>query len=293
MGRSPCCSKEGLNKGAWTATEDKILTEYIKIHGEGKWRHLPKRAGLKRCGKSCRLRWLNYLRPGIKRGNITNDEEELIIRLHNLLGNRWSLIAGRLPGRTDNEIKNYWNTNIGRKLQNNGTINIASGARNSSVEQRNMKQSTQDQWHYTQNNKGSSACYVVQTKATRWSSKTTIITQQNEGIDLDNKLMKGESPPVSSPSDNNNNVNVNANVDPLDFMADFEMDGNFFSELLKMDIPNSEPSCLENKIHKMEDHHNGGNPSTLDKGHLSPKSYNDTPSCPFLWADSFSYDTGF
>ncbi|XP_062087805.1 transcription factor MYB15-like [Humulus lupulus] len=116
MGRSPCCSKEGLNRGAWTVMEDKILSEYIRVHGEGKWRSLPKRAGLKRCGKSCRLRWLNYLRPDIKRGNITPDEEELIIRLHNLLGNRWSLIAGRLPGRTDNEIKNYWNTNIGKKV---------------------------------------------------------------------------------------------------------------------------------------------------------------------------------
>ncbi|EEF41003.1 r2r3-myb transcription factor, putative [Ricinus communis] len=88
MGRSPCCAKEGLNRGAWTAMEDKILTDYIQMHGQGKWRKLPKRAGLKRCGKSCRLRWLNYLRPDIKRGNITNDEEELIIRLHNLLGNR-------------------------------------------------------------------------------------------------------------------------------------------------------------------------------------------------------------
>lgn len=115
MGRSPCCSKEGLNRGAWTALEDKILTSYIKAHGEGKWRNLPKRAGLKRCGKSCRLRWLNYLRPDIKRGNISHDEEELIIRLHKLLGNRWSLIAGRLPGRTDNEIKNYWNTTLGKK----------------------------------------------------------------------------------------------------------------------------------------------------------------------------------
>ncbi|XP_055820103.1 transcription factor MYB1-like [Solanum dulcamara] len=117
MGRKPCCSKEGLNKGAWTPLEDKILIDYIKVHGEGKWRNLPKRAGLKRCGKSCRLRWLNYLRPDIKRGNISPDEEDLIIRLHKLLGNRWSLIAGRLPGRTDNEIKNYWNTNIGRRLQ--------------------------------------------------------------------------------------------------------------------------------------------------------------------------------
>ncbi|NP_001292965.1 uncharacterized protein LOC105638090 [Jatropha curcas] len=115
MGRSPCCSKEGLNRGAWTALEDKILHAYIKAHGEGKWRNLPKRAGLKRCGKSCRLRWLNYLRPDIKRGNISHDEEELIVRLHKLLGNRWSLIAGRLPGRTDNEIKNYWNTTLGKK----------------------------------------------------------------------------------------------------------------------------------------------------------------------------------
>ncbi|KAK7363291.1 hypothetical protein VNO77_05427 [Canavalia gladiata] len=117
MGRSPCCSKEGLNRGAWTAHEDKILMEFIKVHGEGRWRNLPKSAGLKRCGKSCRLRWLNYLRPDIKRGNISSDEEELIIRLHKLLGNRWSLIAGRLPGRTDNEIKNYWNTNLGKKVK--------------------------------------------------------------------------------------------------------------------------------------------------------------------------------
>lgn len=130
MGRSPCCSKEGLNRGAWTAHEDKILRDYISVHGEGRWRNLPKRAGLKRCGKSCRLRWLNYLRPDIKRGNITPDEEELIIRLHKLLGNRWSLIAGRLPGRTDNEIKNYWNTNLGKKVKDpRHHNNVASSGR--------------------------------------------------------------------------------------------------------------------------------------------------------------------
>eukprot|EP00253_Pinus_taeda_P022714 PITA_22714 len=116
MGRSPCCSKEGLNRGAWTSKEDTILSEYIRIHGDGGWRNLPKKAGLMRCGKSCRLRWLNYLRPDIKRGNISPDEEDLIIRLHRLLGNRWSLIAGRLPGRTDNEIKNYWNTRLTKKM---------------------------------------------------------------------------------------------------------------------------------------------------------------------------------
>ncbi|XP_042493896.1 transcription factor MYB1-like [Macadamia integrifolia] len=122
MGRRPCCSKEGMNRGVWTAQEDKILTDYIRIHGEGRWRDLPEKAGLKRCGKSCRLRWLNYLRPDIKRGNISHDEEELIIRLHKLLGNRWSLIAGRLPGRTDNEIKNYWNTSLSKKVQGHETF---------------------------------------------------------------------------------------------------------------------------------------------------------------------------
>lgn len=74
-------------------------------------------AGLLRCGKSCRLRWMNYLRPDIKRGNISSDEEDLIIRLHSLLSNRWSLIAKRLPGRTDNEIKNYWNSHLSKRVE--------------------------------------------------------------------------------------------------------------------------------------------------------------------------------
>ncbi|XP_008655313.1 uncharacterized isoform X1 [Zea mays] len=116
MGRSPCCEKGHTNKGAWTKEEDERLVAYIRSHGEGCWRSLPSAAGLLRCGKSCRLRWMNYLRPDLKRGNFTDDEDELIIRLHALLGNKWSLIAGQLPGRTDNEIKNYWNTHIKRKL---------------------------------------------------------------------------------------------------------------------------------------------------------------------------------
>ncbi|KAM0939990.1 putative transcription factor MYB-HB-like family [Dioscorea sansibarensis] len=120
MGRSPCCEKAHTNKGAWTKEEDQRLISYIKAHGEGCWRSLPKAAGLLRCGKSCRLRWINYLRPDLKRGNFTEEEDELIIKLHGLLGNKWSLIAGRLPGRTDNEIKNYWNTHIKRKLISRG-----------------------------------------------------------------------------------------------------------------------------------------------------------------------------
>ncbi|KAF3610083.1 hypothetical protein DY000_02046206 [Brassica cretica] len=120
MGRSPCCEKAHMNKGAWTKEEDQLLVDYIRKHGEGCWRSLPRAAGLQRCGKSCRLRWMNYLRPDLKRGNFTEEEDDLIIKLHSLLGNKWSLIAGRLAGRTDNEIKNYWNTHIKRKLLSRG-----------------------------------------------------------------------------------------------------------------------------------------------------------------------------
>lgn len=114
--RKPCCHKQDTNKGAWTKQEDQKLIDYIRRHGEGSWRTIPQAAGLLRCGKSCRLRWINYLRPDLKRGNFTEDEEDLIVKLHALLGNRWSLIAGRLPGRTDNEVKNYWNSHLRRKL---------------------------------------------------------------------------------------------------------------------------------------------------------------------------------
>ncbi|KAJ6430752.1 hypothetical protein OIU84_018295 [Salix udensis] len=117
---TPCCVKVGLKRGPWTPEEDELLANYIKKEGEGRWRTLPKKAGLLRCGKSCRLRWMNYLRPSVKRGQIAPDEEDLILRLHRLLGNRWSLIAGRIPGRTDNEIKNYWNTHLSKKLISQG-----------------------------------------------------------------------------------------------------------------------------------------------------------------------------
>ncbi|KAF5819105.1 putative transcription factor MYB-HB-like family [Helianthus annuus] len=117
MGRPPCCSESNdLKKGPWTPEEDEVLKGYIQKHGHDSWRALPKRAGLNRCGKSCRLRWINYLNPDIKRGKFSEQEENLIINLHSSLGNKWSRIASQLPGRTDNEIKNYWNTHIRKKF---------------------------------------------------------------------------------------------------------------------------------------------------------------------------------
>ncbi|KAK8519344.1 hypothetical protein V6N13_133268 [Hibiscus sabdariffa] len=120
MGRSPCCDKVGLKKGPWTPEEDQKLLAYIEEHGHGSWRALPAKAGLQRCGKSCRLRWTNYLRPDIKRGKFNLQEEQTIIQLHALLGNRWSAIATHLPKRTDNEIKNYWNTHLKKRLAKMG-----------------------------------------------------------------------------------------------------------------------------------------------------------------------------
>nr|URY18809.1 MYB protein [Zanthoxylum bungeanum] len=120
MGRSPCCDKAGMKKGPWTPEEDQKLLAYIEEHGHGSWRVLPAKAGLQRCGKSCRLRWTNYLRPDIKRGKFSLQEEQNIIQLHALLGNRWSAIATHLPKRTDNEIKNYWNTHLKKRLAKMG-----------------------------------------------------------------------------------------------------------------------------------------------------------------------------
>ncbi|KAK6921187.1 SANT/Myb domain [Dillenia turbinata] len=106
-----------LRRGPWTLEEDTLLTQDIACHGEGRWNLVAKRSGLKRTGKSCRLRWLNYLKPDVKRGNLTPQEQILILELHSKWGNRWSKIAQHLPGRTDNEIKNYWRTRVQKQAR--------------------------------------------------------------------------------------------------------------------------------------------------------------------------------
>ncbi|KAK8697941.1 hypothetical protein V6N13_114073 [Hibiscus sabdariffa] len=117
MGRAPCCDKANVKKGPWSPEEDSKLKDFIHKYGTGgNWIALPHKAGLKRCGKSCRLRWLNYLRPNIKHGEFTDEEDRVICSMFASIGSRWSIIAAQLPGRTDNDIKNYWNTKLKKKL---------------------------------------------------------------------------------------------------------------------------------------------------------------------------------
>ncbi|XP_028801545.1 myb-related protein 305-like [Neltuma alba] len=133
----------GWRKGPWTAEEDRLLIEYVRMHGEGRWNSVSRLAGLKRNGKSCRLRWVNYLRPDLKRGQITPQEESIIIELHARWGNRWSTIARSLPGRTDNEIKNYWRTHFKKKAKS--PINVSEKAKNRLLRRQQFQQQQKQQ----------------------------------------------------------------------------------------------------------------------------------------------------
>ncbi|KAG7018824.1 Transcription factor MYB59, partial [Cucurbita argyrosperma subsp. argyrosperma] len=147
---------EVWRKGPWTAEEDRLLMEYVRIYGEGRWNSVARLTGLKRNGKSCRLRWVNYLRPDLKRGQITPHEESVILELHARWGNRWSMIARSLPGRTDNEIKNYWRTHFKKKEKDSSDANGKAKARllrRQQFHQQQLQQQQQQQYNPMDMNK--------------------------------------------------------------------------------------------------------------------------------------------
>ncbi|KAK3156836.1 hypothetical protein QOZ80_2AG0112610 [Eleusine coracana subsp. coracana] len=106
-----------MKKGKWSQEEDYLIRNHIEKHGIGRsWQALSNTLGLQRCGRSCRSRWLNYLRPGLKHGNFTPAEDKIICEMYSKRGSCWSVIASQLPGRTDLAIKNYWNSTLKKRF---------------------------------------------------------------------------------------------------------------------------------------------------------------------------------
>ncbi|CDP09459.1 unnamed protein product [Coffea canephora] len=109
--RLTCDEMGEIKKGPWKAEEDEVLINHVKKYGPRDWSSIRSKGLLQRTGKSCRLRWVNKLRPNLKNGvKFSAEEERIVIDLQAQFGNKWAKIATYLPGRTDNDVKNFWSS---------------------------------------------------------------------------------------------------------------------------------------------------------------------------------------
>ncbi|KAH0689532.1 hypothetical protein KY289_016890 [Solanum tuberosum] len=185
-----------IKKGAWSPEEDQKLKDYVMRFGIWNWNLMPKFAGLSRTGKSCRLRWMNYLRPDVKRGPFTMEERETVIKMYQQLGNRWATIAGKLPGRTDNEVKNFFHTHLKKHL---GQRNIIDAPVKSRRVRKPKKKAAQEKSQLfvdiskTWSNMNTSNLMISPMGGSSSLSSSSIITfDQNEKIDEPNPMIDME-----------------------------------------------------------------------------------------------------
>ncbi|XP_055827515.1 transcription factor MYB30-like [Solanum dulcamara] len=189
-----------IKKGAWSPEEDQKMKDYVMRYGIWNWNLMPKFAGLSRTGKSCRLRWMNYLRPDVKKGPFTLEEREIVIKMYQQLGNRWSAIAERLPGRTDNEVKNFFHTHLKKHLgQKNIDAPVKSRAR--PIPRRTKKKADKAQEKpilfvdisETWSNK-SSLMISPEAGSSILSSSSIITFDQNENFDMEKTVILDSNP---------------------------------------------------------------------------------------------------
>ncbi|KAD7116652.1 hypothetical protein R6Q59_006625 [Mikania micrantha] len=214
-----------IKRGPWTPEEDNLLVHYITCHGEGRWNSLAKSSGLKRTGKSCRLRWLNYLKPDVKRGNLSPHEQLLILELHSKWGNRWSKIACQLPGRTDNEIKNYWRTRVQKQARH---LKIDS---NSKIFVETLRRFWMPRlFEKIEQNSSSSPSPPPSPPSSPSTSTSTIKTHQNKSFlpQTEQTLMLSSSSSSSSSSQvvENKNPNSSSSIFSSESMAMLSQDSN-------------------------------------------------------------------